>query len=315
MIVKRFRMLIAGGMCLTAGIWNCVAGSDSSGVSPAVPSRATLQLTQVSGTTGVSPVVLQRHPARTNQVISLVGLPDSVISWDSVNKELTVPDGTPEAKFDFNLTNVSLETVVVSNAESSCYCTVAKLPSQPWILGPGAGGQIHVTMDLTDKSGRLSKLITVTTDHGVRMLLVNATILPAPAQPVVPMGDREKNQARAKGDRQAVLRGECATCHVEPGRNKFGKDLYLSVCGVCHEAERRATMVPNLHTIAQPTNAEFWRHWITSGKAGTLMPAFGLSQGGFLGEPQIASLVSYLTATMPARPAAGPATNSVPAPH
>jgi hypothetical protein len=61
-------------------------------------------------------------------------------------------------------------------------------------------------------------------------------------------------------------------------------------------------MVPDLHNLKDPTSEEFWRTWITSGKAGTLMPAFATSQGGPLNDMQIASLAVYLNGTIPSHP-------------
>ena len=46
---------------------------------------------------------------------------------------------------------------------------------------------------------------------------------------------------------------------------------------------------------------EFWRTWITAGKAGSLMPAFATSQGGPLNDMQIASLAAYLNAVIPSK--------------
>jgi mono/diheme cytochrome c family protein len=60
-------------------------------------------------------------------------------------------------------------------------------------------------------------------------------------------------------------------------------------------------MVPNLRAIAQETNAEYWRNWVTQGKAGTLMPAFSEKHGGILNDAQIDSLVKYLSTTIPPR--------------
>ncbi len=80
---------------------------------------------------------------------------------------------------------------------------------------------------------------------------------------------------------------------------KYSKDLFDSVCGVCHEAEHRASMVPDLHNLKVPTNPDFWRTWITFGKPGTLMPAFAASQGGPLSDVQISSLAAYLNSTIP----------------
>ena len=63
-------------------------------------------------------------------------------------------------------------------------------------------------------------------------------------------------------------------------------------------------MVPDLANLQVPTNEEFWRAWITSGKAGSLMPAFASSQGGPLGDLQVASLATYLNAVHPSKVAA-----------
>jgi mono/diheme cytochrome c family protein len=228
---------------------------------------------------------------------------DAVIKWDTERKEVTVPNGTPNAQFTFNLTNVSSEVVSINSATTSCGCTVASLPENPWHLAPGKNGQISATMNLAGKSGTTVKTITVASDKGTKILYVQATILPPAAAPQMTAMDREQNQKLAIADRQAVFKGECAKCHAEPAMNKFGQPLYVAVCGVCHEAEHRATMVPNLHTIAQETNAEFWKNWIAHGKLNTLMPAFSIADGGILSDEQINSLVNYLVAVIPSKPA------------
>jgi mono/diheme cytochrome c family protein len=129
------------------------------------------------------------------------------------------------------------------------------------------------------------------------MLRIN--ILPAPPAP--PMSDAERAQgvAAAKVDRQAVFKGDCASCHAKNVEGKYGQPLFAQVCAICHEANPRATMVPDLHNLKDPTSDEFWRAWITSGKAGTLMPAFATSQGGPLNDMQIASLAVYLNQAFP----------------
>ena len=58
-------------------------------------------------------------------------------------------------------------------------------------------------------------------------------------------------------------------------------------------------MVPDLSHLKVPTNPDFWRVWITSGKPGSLMPAFAKAQGGPLDDIQIASLAQYLNAIYP----------------
>jgi mono/diheme cytochrome c family protein len=94
-------------------------------------------------------------------------------------------------------------------------------------------------------------------------------------------------------DRQAVFKGDCASCHVKkPGRGQIRPALFDAVLRRLPRGENRATMVPDLHNLKVPTNEEFWRTWITAGKAGSLMPAFATSQGGPLNDMQIASLAA-----------------------
>jgi mono/diheme cytochrome c family protein len=226
---------------------------------------------------------------------------DALLKWDAMTKEVTVTNGTAQANFVFNLTNVSSAQVIISNAHASCGCTVAQLPQQPWFLAPGTNSELRVTMNLAGKFGEVTKTITITTDSGIQMLFVKSKILPAPA---AQMGDREANQKLALADRQAVFKGDCAVCHTEPAKGKMGLALYAAACSVCHEAPHRASMVPDLRAIKQETNAEFWRNWITHGKAGTLMPAFSEKENGILSDAQIESLVSYLTNALPSKPQA-----------
>ena len=124
------------------------------------------------------------------------------------------------------------------------------------------------------------------------MLRIN--ILP-PVIPKMTDAERARDIAAAKIDRQAVFNGDCAKCHSNKIQGKYGKALFDSVCAICHEAEQRATMVPDLHNLKTPTNDEFWRTWIAHGKPGSLMPAFSTSDGGPLTDMQIASLAAYLT--------------------
>jgi mono/diheme cytochrome c family protein len=106
--------------------------------------------------------------------------------------------------------------------------------------------------------------------------------------------DRAQNVKIATADRQAVFKGDCATCHVQPGEGKYGLALYEADCAICHEGEHRATMVPNLHALKTPTTVEFWRIWIAHGKPGSLMPAFSTADGGPLSDMQITSLATVL---------------------
>jgi mono/diheme cytochrome c family protein len=142
----------------------------------------------------------------------------------------------------------------------------------------------------------------VNANKGSKTLNVTTHVLPDMSTPEA----RTNNVKMATADRQAVFKGDCMQCHVDPakdsaGHEKLGQDLYTAVCGVCHEAAHRATFVPDLHHLKEPTSAAFWRNWITSGKPGTLMPAFAKTEGGILSSEQVDSLVSYLSTNIPSQ--------------
>ncbi len=110
---------------------------------------------------------------------------------------------------------------------------------------------------------------------------------------------RQAAMAQAAANPQAIFRGECAKCHVDKGRERHsGQELYAADCGICHESSHRATAVPDLHALKQPTDLDYWKTIITFGKPHTMMPGFAAAQGGPLSDAQIASLAAYLDRTV-----------------
>jgi cytochrome c553 len=261
------------------------------GVAGAVFVGASLQAAEVRS----SNVTVATPPVYVPSLSQAQGLlPDGVLVWDATTKATNVSDGTALANFVFNFSNASTNPVVILNVRPSCGCTTTKLPPLPWTLPPGAKGQMEATVNLAGKSGTLYKSLTVYTDKGTRMLLLNITIQPF-VMPVLSDGDRARNVQMTQADRQTLFNtASCITCHVRRGEGKYGQELYAADCAICHDSERRATMVPDLHALKTPTNYEFWRIWITHGKPGSLMPAFATTDGGPLSDMQIASLASYL---------------------
>src|SRR5882724_10210794 len=172
-------------------------------------------------------------------------LPDGVLAWNSLIQSTNAEADQAEAHFIFSFTNVSPGNVAIMSAKGSCSCTTTELPSAPWMIPPGTNGQIGATVDLKGKSGTLFKKVTVVTDKGTKDLNLAITILPL-VIPTMTDAERERGIAAAKVDRQAVFKNDCATCHAKPVEGKNGKELYDSICAVCHEAEHRATMVPDL---------------------------------------------------------------------
>jgi cytochrome c553 len=268
-------------------------------------------------------------------------LPGGVLDWNSLMQTTNAAADQDSVRFTFSFTNVatrmdiSLVTNVITTANSitltnvtavtnftptsvtilgahaSCGCTQPELPPLPWTIPPGGNGEIGATVNLEGKNGTMIKSLTVSTDKGSKELWMRITILP-PVIPNLTDTERARGVEIAKVDRQAVFKADCATCHARPVQGKYGKALYETVCAICHEAEHRATMVPDLHHLKTPTNNEFWRTWTAHGKAGSLMPAFSTAEGGPLNDMQIATVAAYLDMVIPPSPA--PAiTNAPPA--
>ena len=226
---------------------------------------------------------------------------ETVLAWDGLVKEANLKPGETSAHFQFAFTNTSPQEVMVNAVRTSCGCTVAKVPRMPWPIPAGTNAAFEVTVDVRGKSGTVTKTVTIDTSAGYRYLTVRVSI-PVMGGGSMASADRARNLQVALADRQSVLKGDCAVCHVTPGVGKKGGDLYLAVCGVCHEAEHRASMVPLLRALNKPMQAEDWRRVITEGKPDSLMPAFAADHGGPLTAEQIDSLVAYLTGPFQTRP-------------
>jgi mono/diheme cytochrome c family protein len=234
-------------------------------------------------------------------------LPGGVIAWDAEQKATDATNGQDSARFDFTFTNISPGSVTVLSGRGSCSCTTVQLPPTPWTIPAGGAGEFTATINLAGKSGTVLKYAIIATDKGTKNLLLRVNILPPPAPSPMTDAERARGIAAAKVDRQAVFKGDCATCHSKNLDGKYGQDLFQAACAICHEGPIRSSMVPDLRNLKDPTSQEFWRAWITSGKPGTLMPAFASSQGGPLSDLQISSLAAYLNAVIPPHPVPAPA--------
>ncbi len=198
--------------------------------------------------------------------------------------------------FTFAVTNVSSVPVVIGSVRTSCGCTVAELPDLPWKLDVGEHGTFGIHMDLQGKRGSITKSVLISTDQGSKTIYVRG-ILPDPE--TMTSDQRKQNQLLAKGDRQAVFKGQCASCHATPTINKTGSALFEAACNICHNTAHRAEMVPDLNVAKENRDHNYWMKWITEGKESTLMPAFSKEKGGPLSDAQIMSLAHWLTRNFP----------------
>jgi mono/diheme cytochrome c family protein len=235
------------------------------------------------------------------------------LRWNTLSQEYTNKSSERFVKFVFTFTNISPSEVLIHSANSSCFCTVAKLPEKPWRIPAGSNGPIEVTMDLAGKMGRVTKGVFVDSSGGQYNLIVSTVVTPldpaavTQAPPGMKDADRLQNMQAALADRQAIFkRSECASCHAQPAQGKTdGASLYAGVCANCHDSPHRASIVPDLRALNHPTDLDHWTRWITYGRAGSMMAAFGQAEGGPLTESQIAAIAQYLVRTIPARPGAG----------
>ena len=108
--------------------------------------------------------------------------------WDADAKTIDVKAGELKAHFTFYVTNISSDSVLITNLVRSCGCTEATMPEQPWTLSAGASGPIKATMDLNGKAGRIIKQLTVQSALGAKVLKLEVNIppIPATAQPAKP---------------------------------------------------------------------------------------------------------------------------------
>ena len=241
----------------------------------------------------------------------------NALVWDAENKELTPAAGEVNGGFTFWFTNVSPNEVIINSVRTSCGCTTAKLPSMPWHVAPGTNGSLDVNVDLRGKSGVISKAVTVDSTAGIKSLIVKLNL--GGAQPIaghtVPAMndvDRLKNMQSSLADRQVVFKdAACAKCHADPAKGvTSGQQLYSAVCGTCHDSPQRAALVTDLRALKHETDADYWKQWITYGRPGSMMPAFGDSQGGPLNEHQIDMLANYCAHTFRPVTTVATATNS-----
>lgn len=220
----------------------------------------------------------------------------TALLFDETNKEMRGPAGATNFTFTFAFTNSAPGPVVIDSVRTSCGCTVAKVPSLPWSIAPGAGGDFSVVLDARGKRGTVTKSVFVNSSIGVKPLTVRAVIEDATGNVATSggMDDRLRNMQIALADRAAVFRGDCAGCHAKTSEGKQGPGLYVAACGICHDSHNRASMVPDLKNLGKVTDREHWVRWITFGRHGSLMPAFAHSEGGPLTDEQVDSLADYL---------------------
>lgn len=199
-------------------------------------------------------------------------------------------DTDSEVTATFYLFNTGGEYLRLGDVEATCGCTVAELDHN--VIAPGDFTKLVATLDTSLKLGKVAKKITVQTNdpkHPEYELFLKGNV------EFKMLG----HQKIAVKDPLVLFQGKCATCHVDRGVGKVGKDLFVADCSMCHgfTAEGRKDIAPSLLTGMpdDDTHFESMRKVIASGAANTPeMPPYSKVHGGPLNDDEIDSLVNYL---------------------
>lgn len=247
---------------------------------------------------GLVSVKAETNAASASAVVSV----RDALVFDSESKTNYAHEGDVGSLFIFGIRNHSKDEIVIDEMKTSCGCTVAAMPSKPWHVRAGESNFFKVLIDLRQKHGTLVKTVTVNTSNTSWNISLTVVIEEGKGTNAMDteMVNRLFGQQLASVERSSIFtQTECLKCHLLPAFGKSGEELFHVACGICHEAEHRATMVPDLSKLKAEIDPDYWRNWVTHGKPGTLMPGFTSRERGPLDDAQIDGLVKYLTETFP----------------
>ena len=74
------------------------------------------------------------------------------------------------AIYRFKFTNVGHSPILISNATSSCECTVPQWSKMP--IQPGMSGEIQVSYDTNDRIGEFNKTVTISSNAKKELMLL-----------------------------------------------------------------------------------------------------------------------------------------------
>lgn len=83
----------------------------------------------------------------------------AMMTFDRTEHDFGSISAGTKVSYSFNFTNTGKIPLVISEAHSSCGCTVPTYPHDP--IQPGQSGTIEVTFDSTGKTGHQKKTVTI----------------------------------------------------------------------------------------------------------------------------------------------------------
>lgn len=107
----------------------------------------------------------------------------TTIKFDEPEFNFGVLKSGDKVKHLFKFKNTGDKPLVITNAQASCGCTVADWPHEP--IAPGATGTIRTQFDSKDKTGSITKSVTITsnTNPTQTQIFLKGEVIGDPAQP------------------------------------------------------------------------------------------------------------------------------------
>jgi mono/diheme cytochrome c family protein len=195
---------------------------------------------------------------------------------------------------EYPFKNIGTEPLIIKGVHPSCGCTASNASNS--LILPGEEGVIRAVFHSLGKRGSIHKTIAVVTND--------------PITPTVELEFRvhvrtpdETVAARSMANAMALMQGgsifdsACATCHVIPGRERFGRELYIVSCAMCHGNANQ----PAVHDAVEITGSAYLKFAdetrvftaVTKGTGNPMMPGFADAHGGPLTDSQVQSLMAY----------------------
>lgn len=84
----------------------------------------------------------------------------TTIQWEKTDHDFGTLKQGDNAEYAFKFTNTGSEPLIIEDAKGSCGCTIPQKPSGP--IAPGASDVIKVKFNSANKSGKVTKNVTLT---------------------------------------------------------------------------------------------------------------------------------------------------------
>jgi len=100
------------------------------------------------------------------------------LKFDRLDHDFGVITQGDEVETTFTFKNTGKSELIITNASSTCGCTIPEWPKEP--IPPGGGGAIKVKFNSKGKSNKVTKTITLTTNtpNGKESVVIKTEIKP-----------------------------------------------------------------------------------------------------------------------------------------